>query len=126
MVSWCTGCLQGVFSCNTDCAYLFLSQGSSFVASKIGSKHDDGYDIKCFTKKLRWAAFFHDINNKNKDQSKTLEKPRFETWLENTFGVPERGSEGVRDGDSLSIFENLGLEGRSSEKKVMGSRKVEA
>ena len=28
-----------------DCAYLFLSLGSSFVPSKIRSKHDDVYDI---------------------------------------------------------------------------------
>lgn len=41
-----------------DSAYAFLALGSSFVPSKTGTKHDDVYDIKLFSRKLRWKAFF--------------------------------------------------------------------
>lgn len=44
-----------------DSAYMFLALGSSFVTAKVGCKHDDIYDIKQFSRKLRWTSFFRNM-----------------------------------------------------------------
>ena len=46
-----------------DCAYLYLSKGSSFVPSVSASKHDIVFDCNEFLRKLSWRTYFHSVNN---------------------------------------------------------------
>ena len=51
-----------------DNVYLFLALGSSFVMKKMGSKHDDLYDLKLFSRKVRWRAYFREKDGEKKNE----------------------------------------------------------
>ena len=67
-----------------DSAYAFLALGSSFVPSKMGTKHDDVYDIKLFSRKMRWKAFFRIMPELH------IENGLSDTEVERLLKVPDK------------------------------------
>lgn len=90
-----------------DSAFAFLALGSSFVPSKIGSKHDDIYDIKLFSRKLRWKAFFKSMpvmSGASNEDGKLLKAPKkLKPKNQESPGLPNKHIDEIIDKLSSSV-----------------------